>query len=68
MERVLDELSFDAPERKGEQVTDRCGLRAQDVDGYCEGSGFIEIYSVGGLPLPCALAAKKLNGRASLTV
>ena len=46
MERVLDELSFDAPERKGESVNIDADYVQEDVDGYCEGSGFVEIYSL----------------------
>ena len=46
MERVLDEISFDAPEKKGKHVNSRRRLRAQDADRHREGSGSVAIHSV----------------------
>ena len=47
MERVLDEISFEAPEKKGEHIQGRRRLRAQDAGRHREGSGSVALHSVG---------------------
>ena len=44
MERVLDELSFEAPDKKGQQVTDRRRLRPQDADRHSQRSGSVALH------------------------
>ena len=46
MEKVLDEISFEAPDMKEKHVVDRCRLRAQRAHRHREGSGSVALHSV----------------------
>ena len=46
MERVLDQISFDAPEKKGEQFNIDADYVQKHAGGYCQRSGFVAIHSL----------------------
>ena len=46
MERVLDEISFDAPEKKGQQITIDADYVRQDAGRHREGSGSVALHPV----------------------
>ena len=46
LEKVLEEISFDAPELKKKKHQDRFGVCAKAVGGHCEESGFEPVHSL----------------------